>query len=132
MARDENGYVIETVKSRCMIFLLLLNLITTVAVGYCIYAKTPEPIIVNAESSEKEKQENQKFKDNVYQALGFVMSGQSQLVENQNSLNMAIYRIHHFAKPHAEFHPSCPECEAEKQRILEENERSVIITGESE
>ena len=87
MARDENGYVIETVKSRCMIFLLLLNLITTVAVGYCIYAKTPEPIIVNAESSEKEKQENQKFKDNVYQALGFVMSGQSQLVENQNSLN---------------------------------------------
>lgn len=125
MAHDENGYVIETVKSKCIIFLLLLNFITTISVGYCIYAKRPEPVIVNAESSEKEKQENQKFKDNVYQALGFVMSGQSQLVENQNSLNIAIYRVHHFAKPHAEFHPSCPECEIDKQNILDEENENV-------
>jgi hypothetical protein len=38
---------------------------------------------------------------------------------------MALYRVHHFVKPHVELHPNCPECEIDKQKILEEEKDNI-------
>lgn len=108
---------------KLLIFLLLANLATTAAVGYTFYTKTPnkKPYVIEIETPV----EDETFKENVYEALGMLMSGQSQLVVNQEGINMALYRVHHFVKPHAELHPNCPECEIDKQKILEEEKGSV-------
>ena len=115
---------------KLLIFLLLANLATTATVGYTIYANTSnkKPYVVEIETPV----EDEEFKQNVYKALGMIMSGQSQLAANQEGLNMALYRVHHFVKPHAELHPNCPECEEDKQKILEEEKGSVTFTAEVE
>ena len=110
---------------KLLIFLLSANFIATTLIGYTVYTNSQrKPYVLEIETPV----EDEKFKENVYKAMGMIMSGQSQLVQNQNSLNMAIYRIHHFAKPHAELHPNCPECKEDQQKILEEENRSVTFT----
>lgn len=60
-----------------------------------------------------------KFRENTYKGLALLMSGQSQLVLNQDQLNMGILRVHHFAEPHSEqFYKNCPECQKEQADIL--------------
>ena len=107
------------------IFLLLANVVTTLTVGYTVYTKSPrKPYVIEIETPI----EDEEFKENIYKALGMLMSGQSQLVQNQNGLNMAIFRIHHFVKPHTnQFYPDCPECQMEQQRILDEEKESVTL-----
>ena len=63
--------------------------------------------------------EDKKFRENVYKALGMLMSGQGQLVANQEVLSVGLLRIHHFVEPHADkFYSNCPECQKEKSEIL--------------
>lgn len=118
---------------RLAIFLLSANIVITLSVGYTVYtahedASKRKPYVLEIETPV----EDVEFQEKVYKAFGMLMSGQSQLVQNQNSLNMALYRVHHFAKPHVELHPNCPECEQEKQRILEEEKGSVTLSPEAE
>ena len=111
-------------KSRIIIFLLLLNLVTTLVVGYTVYTNIPQKDTAAVA-------ENEKFKKNMYSALSMLMSGQSQLVINQNDLNMGILRVHHFAEPHADkFYDACPECQKEKQKILEEEKDNITLNTE--
>jgi len=110
---------------KLFIFLLLANIATTLTIGYTVYTKPQrKPYVLEIETPV----EDEEFKENMYEAFGMLMSGQSQLAVNQESLNMALYRVHHFAKPHVEFHPSCPECEIDKQKILEEEKDSITLT----
>ena len=121
---DKSGYVVESTNTKLLVFLLLLNLITTLAVGYTVYTNVSKEYNIVVETPEEDK----KFKENVYQGLSMIMQGQSQLVQNQNDLNIGILRVHHFVAPHADqFYEACPECEKEKQRILEEEKESVTL-----
>ena len=106
---------------RLIIFLLLLNFVTTLAVGYTIYTDNSKkkPYVIEIESPADE--DDEKFKSNMYKAIGMLMSGQSQLAANQGRLSIDILRVHHFVEPHAdEFYQNCPECQLERQKILEE------------
>ena len=112
-------------KSRIIIFLLLLNLVTTLVVGYTVYTNVSKEYTITVETSP----EDEKFKENIYRGLSMLMSGQSQLVINQNDLNVGILRVHHFAEPHTDkFYDACPECQKEKQRILEEEKDNITFT----
>ena len=111
-------------NNRIIVFLLLLNLVTTLAVGYTVYKNVSKEFNIAIETPEEDK----KFKENVYQGLSMIMQGQSQLVRNQQDLNIGILRIHHFVAPHADqFYEACPECEEDKQRILDEEKESVTF-----
>ena len=107
---------------KLVIFLLSANIITTMAVGYTLYKNFPQG---KEYKIALDNPENKEFEENVYKGMSMLMQGQSQLVVNQQQLSYAIYRVHHFAKPHVEFQENCPECEAEKQRILTEEKGSV-------
>lgn len=111
-------------KSRIIIFLLLLNLVTTLVVGYTVYTNIPKKDTATVT-------ENEKFKENMYSGLSMLMSGQSQLFINQNDLNVGILRVHHFVAPHVDkFYDECPECQKEKQRILEEEKDNITFNME--
>lgn len=114
-------------RNKIITFLLLLNFIATLTVGYTLYTHEPKevPYIVEVLSADDEA-----FKENVYKALGMMMSGQARMASNQEGLNMALYRVHHFVKPHVELHPNCPECEIDKQKILDEENKNVTFGGE--
>ena len=118
---------------KLIVFLLLLNFITTLVVGYTIYTDNAkkEPYVIQIESPEEG--DNEKFKENMYKALGMIMSGQSQLAANQGRLSVDILRVHHFAAPHAnEFYENCPECQMEKQKILEEEKDNMAFNSGAE
>jgi len=107
-------------RSKLIIFLLLLNFMATLVVGYTLYTNDPEPRIL------KIQQDNEKFKANIYQGLGLLMSGQSQLSVNQDRLNIYMLRIHHFIEPHADkFYENCPECQLELQKTLREEKDNI-------
>ena len=113
-------------NNRLIVFLLILNLITTLAVGYTLYTNVSKEYNIVVETPEEDKE----FKENVYQGLSMLMTGQSQLVVNQQDLNMGMLRVHHFVEPHSDkFYKECPECEKEKQRILEEEKENVTLNG---
>ena len=101
------------------------NIITTLSVGYTVYKNFPEG---KQYKIEVENPQNKKFEENVYKAMGMLMQGQSQLVQNQQQLSLAVFRVHHFVKPHDEFMEGCPECELEKQEILSEEQESITST----
>ena len=68
----------------------------------------------------------------MYQGLGMLMSGQSQLSANQQRLNIDILRIHHFVEPHDEkFYEGCPECQLEHPEKLKDI-RDNITSGEED
>lgn len=116
---------------RLIVFLLLLNFITILTVGYTLYTNDSKakPYIIEIESPDEG--DNEKFKENMYKALGMIMSGQSQLAANQGRLSVDILRVHHFAAPHAnEFYENCPECQMEKQKILEEEKDNMASSSE--
>ena len=111
-------------KSRIIIFLLLLNLVTTLVVGYTVYTNVSEESTITVETSP----EGKKFEENMYKGLSMLMSGQSQLFINQNDLNISILRVHHFVAPHVDkFYNECPECQKEKQRIFEEEKDNITF-----
>ena len=83
---------------KLMFLLLLLNLGVVSCIGYNLH---------------KQIKLNEKYKENMYQGIGILMSGQSQLSANQERLNIGILRIHHFADGHNDFYPMCPECQKE-------------------
>jgi len=109
---------------KLIIFCLLLNF---VAVGFVIswtwkvnqdLSNHSEAVKLLTSMQLKNKEDNEKFKANTYQALGLIMSGQSQIVKNQNDLNIGILRVHHFVEPHTEaFYKHCPECQREQEDI---------------
>jgi Zn finger protein HypA/HybF involved in hydrogenase expression len=115
----------DEMHNKLITFLLLLNFVTTLTVGYTIYTN-------NSHSHDLEIGEDyKKFKENVYQGLGLLMSGQSQLSLNQDRLNIDILRIHHFVRPHAdEFYENCPECQLERQKILQEENGNITSSLE--
>jgi len=122
MPRNEGGYVIEETSNKFVILLLVVNLITTLGVGYTVYKSVSKEYNIAIETPEEDK----KFKENVYRGLSMIMQGQSQLVRNQQDLNIGLLRVHHFVEPHAEkFYQGCPECEKEKEHILKEEKESV-------
>ena len=123
----------EAPMKRLIVFLLLLNFITTLVVGYTIYTDNAKkkPYVIQIESPTKG--DDEKFKESMYKALGMLMSGQSQLAVNQGRLSTDILRVHHFVEPHAdEFYDSCPECQSERQEILEEEKDNMAFNSGAE
>ena len=107
-------------KNRLITLLLLLNLIATITAGYLIYTKENEATV----------SENKLFEKNVYQAISMLMSGQSQLSLNQDGLNIALLRVHHFVEPHTDrFYENCPECLKDRARIIKEDNEKDDIDG---
>tara|TARA_Y100000310_G_scaffold238042_2_gene241363 strand:- start:1625 stop:2014 length:390 start_codon:yes stop_codon:yes gene_type:complete len=104
---------------------LALNFVGTMFIEYRINKNLSEQsemvkLLVSMEL--KNKEDNEKFMANMYKGMGLIMQGQSQLVVNQNDLNMGILRVHHFAEPHADkFYKNCPECQVEKQEIEQDS-----------
>ena len=104
---------------KLLVFLLLLNFVTTLSVGYIIFKNHAKSYVIEIESPTEG--DDEQFKKNMYKGLGMLMSGQSQLAKNQERLSIDILRVHHFVEPHAdEFYQNCPECQLERQKILEE------------
>ena len=109
--------------NKLITFLLLLNLVTTLAVGYTVYTNV---------SKDYDAVEDKKFKENMYQGMSMIMSGQSQVAINQQDLNMGILRVHHFVAPHSDrFYEACPECQKEKKEILEGEKDNITLLNES-
>ncbi len=108
------------------LFLLLLNLVAVLVIGYKInkhlsFQEDALKLIINMEI--KLKEDDEKFRANMHKGLGLIMSGQSRLVVNQELLNVGILRVHHFSEPHDEkFYPACPECQKEKGIIPPEED----------
>jgi len=112
-------------RNKIIVFLLLLNFITTLTVGYTLYTDNSDAGFVEV------KEDYAKFKSNMYQGLSILMSGQSQLAANQQRLNIDILRIHHFVEPHGEtFYESCPECQLEHPERLEEMKNNITSSEE--
>ena len=112
---------------KLLIFLLLLNFITTLSVGYIVYeeASSKKTAIVEIEPPIKGDIDqlisvDKEFKSNVYEGMGRLLMGQQM-----NTLRL--FALHHYLKPHTEFIKGCPECEIEKQKILQENKESVTL-----
>ena len=111
-----------------LIFLLLLNFITTLSVGYIVYEKASnkKPTIIEVETPlngdiEELMAGDKEFKTNVYNGMGRIIYG-------QNMINLRLFALHHYIKPHGEaFIEGCPECEIEKQKILQEDKESVTF-----
>jgi len=96
-------------------FLLLLNFVTTLSVGYIVYTNVPKEYNITVEATPSDKE----FETNM-------RNGMSQLMLGQNFLNVGLLRVHHFVEPHVDmFYENCPECEKDKARILEEEKDSI-------
>ena len=106
-------------------FLLLANVVTMLSVGYVVYTSSQKkPQFVEIEVPVEDKE----FQANMYKGMSMLMTGQSQLASNQEDLNMSIFRVHHFVEPHANtFYKDCPECQMERQNILEDEKESVTL-----
>ena len=127
MPSKETGYVIESTSSKIVIFLLVINLFTTLAVGYTVYTNVSQEYNISVETPPQDKE----FQENMYNGLSMLMAGQSQLVVNQQDLNVGTLRVHHYVEPHADqFYENCPECKLERQQILEEEKESVTSDTE--
>ena len=113
--------------NKLFIFLLLLNFITTLSVGYIIYdeASNKKPTIIEIEPPingdiDELLSVDKEFKTNVYNGMG-------RLIYGQNMINLRLFALHHYIKPHSQFIEGCPECEIEKQKILKEDKESVTF-----
>jgi len=93
------------------------------AVGYAAYKNnSKKPYEINIESSSKI--EDEQFKANVREGMRRLMMG-------QNMINLRMLSIHHFAKPHGkDFYEHCPDCQLEKQKILEEKKNNITSSAE--
>ena len=115
---------------KLLVFLLLLNFVTTLSVGYIIYEKASnkKPTIIEVEAPitgdiEELMTGNREFKTNVYNGL-------SRIIYGQNMINLRLFALNHYIKPHGDkFIEGCPECEIEKQKILQEDKESVTFLG---
>ena len=132
-------------RYKLTVFLLLLNLVTTLTVGYTIYSTTPildqDALRLNSKQLEEIKKhyvnlrteveladipnpEDKSFRENMYKGMSMIMSGQGQLSSNQQRLNIDLLRLHHFIEPHADkFYAECPECQKEKKQIVNETKK---------
>jgi hypothetical protein len=113
---------------KLIIFLLLLNFLSTVSVGYINYEAntSKKPTLLEIEKPitgdiEELMAGDREFKQDVYNGL-------TQLIMEQKMNTLRMFALHHFLKPHVEFKEGCPECEMEKQKILEEEKESVTST----
>ena len=104
---------------------LALNFVGTMFIEYRInknLSQQSEATKLQVSMELKNKEDTKKFRANLYQALGIMMSGQSQIVQNQNDLNIGILRVHHFVEPHSEsFYEHCPECQREQEEIQKDS-----------
>ena len=106
--------------------LLLLNLLAVLLIGHRVnkhlsFQEESLETIINMEL--KLKEDDEKFRANMYKGLGLIMSGQSRTAVNQQMLDMGLLRIHHFVEPHGKkLYPACPECQKEKGIILPEED----------
>ena len=113
---------------KTLVFLLLLNFIATVSIGYINYEAntSKKPTLLEIEKPitgdiEELMAGDREFKKDVYNGL-------SQLIMEQRMNTLRMFALPHFLKPHVEFKKGCPECEMEKQKILEEEKESVTST----
>jgi hypothetical protein len=82
-------------------------------VGYAVYTNVSKEYNIELEVPPQ----NKEFETDVYEGLSRLMMG-------QNMLNLRMLSLHHFVKPHDdEFYPNCPECQLEKQKIIQEIEQ---------
>ncbi len=95
------------------------------SVGYINYeaSTNKKPTILEVEAPftgdiEELMAGDKEFKSNVYEGMGRLLMGQQM-----NTLRL--FALHHYLKPHVEFIKGCPECEIERQKILEEDKESV-------
>jgi len=125
MLSERTGYVIEKTNSKLIVFLLLVNLVTTLVVGYTVYTNVSKEYNITVEAPPvPEGSEDKKFETDVYNGLSRLMMG-------QNYLNIGLLRVHHYVEPHADqFYENCPECKLERQQILEEEKESVTSNTE--
>tara|TARA_Y100000310_G_C20117677_1_gene550017 strand:- start:135 stop:494 length:360 start_codon:yes stop_codon:yes gene_type:complete len=113
---------------KIFVFLLLLNFITTLSVGYVVYEKasSKKATIIELEPPiqgdiDELLAVDKEFKKNVYEGMARLMYG-------QNMINLRLFALHHYIKPHgASFIEGCPECELEKQKIIEEEKESITL-----
>jgi hypothetical protein len=113
---------------KLFIYLLLLNFITTLLVGYVIYEDNfnKKAVVVEIESPirgdvDKLIAIDKEFKKHTYE-------GMARLLYGQNIINLRLIALHHYAKPHdGEFIEGCPECEIEKQKALQEKSDSITL-----
>ena len=106
---------------RLIVSLLLLNFVTTLTVGYTIYTTNTKrkPYVIEIESPTDG--DDKQFKEGVRRDVSRLMMG-------QNFLNLRLLSLHHFVKPHADkFYEHCPECQLEKQKILEEEKDNMTF-----
>ena len=110
---------------KLLIFLLLLNFITTLSVGYIIYEDNSNKKATIIEiKSPIQGDIDKEFKNHVYE-------GMSRLLYGQNMINLRLFALHHYIQPHnEEFIEGCPECEMERQRILQSDKENVTFLGD--
>ena len=109
---------------KLIVFLLLLNFIATISVGYTIYENNLKPYQISIENPNTK--EDEKFKEEVYRGLGRLMYG-------QNMMNLRMLSLHHFVKPHGnDIYEHCPECQLEHPGILEGQKNNVTSGKEVE
>jgi hypothetical protein len=113
-----------------IIFLLFSNLITIILTSSHIgkhldHQDAAIELIIRAEL--KNKEENEKFRNSMHRGLSMVLSGQSQIVLNQNELNVGLLRVHHFVEPHKDkFYPNCPECREKSKPTISPSEKVTL------
>ena len=117
--------MIENRGNKFIVFLLLINLVTTLVVGYTVYTNVSKEYNITVEASSlPEGPKDKEFETNVYNGLSNLMMG-------QNYINIGLLRVHHYVEPHADqFYENCPECKLERQQILEKEKESVTSNTE--
>lgn len=113
---------------KLLVFLLLLNFVTTLSVGYVIYEdnSNKKTTIVEIEPPingdiDELLSVDKEFKKHVYE-------GMTRILYGQNMINLRLFALHHYIKPHDDqFIEGCPECEMEKQKIIQEDKESVTV-----
>ena len=113
-------------SNKIICFLLLVNIAFTGFIGYRLSTRLDAEMsaVKTALSFEPNivAGVDKKYRDNVYKALSMILSGQGQLVENQQTLSIGLLRVHHFVEPHSDkFYNNCPECQKEKAEIIKKD-----------
>ena len=96
-----------------------------VSVGYETSGLREEIFAIKKDLGEA-KRETQAVKDEELKFKTDLYNGMATLMQGQHNLASAQLRIHHFAEPHSDkFYPNCYECQKERQEILDEDKDSI-------
>ena len=112
-------------------FLLLINLAASITLGVMFHQDKEETKVLMLKMAS-----SQKPNDLLYENIEILKRGNEQafrmLMDNQQFLNLALLKIHHFVEPHGDkFYRNCPDCQEEKGEIEGDRESiTLVIAGE--